>query len=138
MTHSLMLEHRLGKSVHQVYDCLVDPQKFVRFHPVIYRMDPIGQSTYLVHEKLSLIGLPINFTYKAKISAFPSQNKVEMSASVFGLVNLEIQFIIAAQQEGCIVSECIQIQSILPLAWAMKPVFKKQHALLFEAIRTQA
>lgn len=138
MISSLMMEHRLGKSVHQVYDCLIDPQKFVRFHPVIYRMDPIGQSTYLVHEKLSLIGLPISFTYKAKIAEQPSQNKVEMSASVFGLVNLELQFIIAAQQDGCIVTECIQIQSSLPLAWAMKPVIKKQHTLLFEAIGAQA
>ncbi len=138
MISSLMMEHRLGKSVHQVYDCLIDPQKFVRFHPVIYRMDPIGQSTYLVHEKLGLLGLKVNFTYTAKIAEQPSQNKVEMSARVFGLVNLDIQFIITPQQHGCLVSECIQIRSSLPLAWAMKPVFKKQHTLLFEAIGAQA
>ena len=134
----LILTHQLNKDVQKVFEALSDPDKFTRHHPLIQKMEPLGANTYLVHEKISFLFIPIVFRYKASIHSDSTSSMVGMTADVFGMVHIELTFRLSTTDRGCRVDEIVNFHSKLPVTSILKKVFQKQHLALFKSIGAQS
>jgi carbon monoxide dehydrogenase subunit G len=130
----MKLSFKIHKSLDLVFDYLTDMQKFVLVHPVIFKIDSIGQESYLVHETLKFGFVPFSFTYPATIEKNISDKKLTIRATVFKLTKIEMNFILKADPEYTIIDEEIHFKSPLPVKFIMKKVFKQQHEKLFKNI----
>lgn len=72
----MTLEFKVNKSANAVFEYLSDMQKFVSVHPIIYKIDPLGEEKYLVFEKLKLLFIPWDFTYIVKLDANKERKQV--------------------------------------------------------------
>lgn len=130
----MKLSFKIHKSVDLVFDYLTDMQKFVLVHPIISKIDSIGQESYLVHETLKFGFVSFSFTYPATIEKNISDKKLTIRATVFKLTKIEMNFILKADSEYTIIDEEIHFKSPLPVKFIMKKVFKQQHEKLFKNI----
>ena len=130
----MKLSFKIHKSLDLVFDYLTDMQKFALVHPVIFKIDSIGQESYLVHETLKFGFVPFSFTYPATIEKNISDKKLTIRATVFKLTKIEMNFILKADSEYTIIDEEIHFKSPLPVKFIMKKVFKQQHEKLFKNI----
>ena len=117
-----------------VFDYLTDMQKFAAVHPVITRIDPVGNHQYLVHETLLLGFLPVSFTYPVTVVPDYAGKRVSMRATVMGIIRIDMNFRITTQQGRTLIHETIDFRTIAPLRLAMQSVFRKQHERLFQAM----
>ena len=125
------------KSPAQILDYLSTAQKFVAVHPIISKMEDLGNNFFLVHETLRLGPLPISFTYKVRIEKNEQAKTVFMKARVFGITNIHMQFNITQQAEGTTIEERIEFKTLFFLKPILKSIFKTQHKLLFQNIEAQ-
>lgn len=130
----MKLSFKIHKSLDFVFDYLTDMQKFVLVHPVISKIDSIGQESYLVHETLKFGFVPFSFTYPVTIKKNISDKKLTIRATVFKLTKIEMNFILKVDSEYTIIDEEIHFKSPLPVKFIMKKVFKQQHKKLFKNI----
>jgi carbon monoxide dehydrogenase subunit G len=130
----MKLFFRIKKPTDFVFDHLTDMQKFASVHPVISRIDPTGQDTYLVHETLKLFLIPFSFTYPATVEKNNSDKMVILRATVFKLVNIEMKFVVKSDNDYTVIEEEIQFTSVLPVAFIMDGVFRKVHEEFFKNI----
>jgi len=127
----MVLTYTLNKSPDFIFDYLTDMDKFASIHPVITRIDSLGDSRYLVHETMKLGFIPYSFTYPVSIANDAREHKVTIRATVMKMTHIEMDYVIRAQGEGSIVEETITFRSILPIKGMMEKLFREQHALLF-------
>jgi hypothetical protein len=125
------LDYKIKRSIDFVYDHLTDMQKFVIVHPVIYKIDDLGNNRFLVFEKLKFGFIPLTFTYFATVDGNPATKKVIIKARVMKLVNIEMVYDIKEGNDHTIVNEVINFRSFLPVKPIMKKIFKEQHEQLF-------
>jgi carbon monoxide dehydrogenase subunit G len=128
------LTFRVKKTVEYVFDHLTDMQKFVSVHPVITKIEKIGNDSYLVYEMLKIGLIPFAFTYPATIEKNGADKVVIIRATVFKLTKIEMTFILKADNDYTVIEEHIQFKSPLPLKLIMQSVFRKQHHQLFKNI----
>lgn len=128
------LTFKVHKTSDFIFKYLIDMQLFVTVHPVITRIEHIGDDEYKVFEKFMLGPIPYAFTYKAFVESDNLQKSVTINAIVMRLTKIEMQFQIVEEDGYCIVNETIIFKSPLPIRGIMKKVFKSQHAKLFENI----
>ena len=134
----MILKFKIDKSPKLVYDYLTDMTKFVRVHPVITKIDKIGDTEYLIHETLKLGFLPLNFTYPVSIDQNSVEKTVEMNAIVMKLTKIKLKFSITPEDEFTIIEEKISIKSMLPIKSILQSIFRKQHKILFQNIEREA
>jgi len=132
----MLQSYKLNKSAGFIYEYLTDMQKFASVHPVISKIDSLGQNKFLVHETLKLGFIPISFTYPVSIESNKEQNRVVMNAIVMMINKIEMIYNIKEADGGSIVHEEINFKSMLPIAFIMESIFKRQHAEFFENIRS--
>ena len=130
----MKLEFTVNKPLPHVFEYLTDMKKFVSVHPIIYQMDDLGESNYLVHEKLKLLYIPCTFRYKANVKGHAKGDHVRISAVVMGMVNIEMNFFLQEQADTTVVSEEVNFRSLLPVKPVMKKIFREQHRELFNNI----
>ena len=130
----MKLSFRLHKNSDHIYDYLTDMQKFVSVHPVIYRIDNTSDKNYLVHETLKFGFIPFSFTYPVTIEKNAIDKTVIIRAIVFKLTNIEMKFVLKADNDYTIIDEEIKLKSPLPVKFIMESIFKKQHDQLFKNI----
>jgi carbon monoxide dehydrogenase subunit G len=111
---------------------LADHQLFVAIHPVISRMQATGPGQYLVHETLKVAGLPYSFTYPATIEADQAARTVRVRATVARVVHVQMDFRLSGSGQATTVRETVTFRSWLPVGALMAPVFRQQHAQLFQ------
>lgn len=128
------LNFRLQKPSAVVYDYLSDMQKFVSVHPIIYKIEPIQKNQYLIYERLKLMFIPANFTYRVIVESNLVDKTVNYKARINALTKVELNFTILEEGNGCIVNETVDLKSYLPVRSFMKSIFKEQHKLLFQNI----
>lgn len=134
----MILKFKIDKSPKLVYDYLTDMTKFVRVHPVITKIDKIGDTEYLIHETLKLGFLPLNFTYPVSIDQNSVEKTVEMNAIVMKLTKIKLKFSITPEDEFTIIEEKISIKSMLPIKSILQSIFRKQHKILFQNIERES
>ncbi len=130
----MKLSYKLHKNIDTVFDYLTNMQKFVTVHPVIYKMEHIANLKYLVYETLRMGFIPFSFTYPVTIEKSDSDFSITMRARVFRITNIEMKFVLTAENDYTIVEEEIKFKSLLPVKFIMEAIFKKQHAQLFKNI----
>jgi hypothetical protein len=128
------LNYKINKKLDFVFEYLSDMQKFVSVHPLIYKIDNIGENKYLAYEKLnfSLLTIPISYPFVLKINH--EINTISMLATVMKIVRIEINFMLKEVNEQTIIEENIFINSFLPVKFMVQSIFIKQHKLLFKNI----
>jgi hypothetical protein len=109
-------------------------QKYVSVHPVIYKIDNLGNDNYLVHETLKLLFIPISFKYPVTIEKNLAGKSVRMKATVFKWTKIEINFAVKTEGTDTIVDENVKFKSKLPVKFILKRIFRKQHNQLFKNI----
>jgi carbon monoxide dehydrogenase subunit G len=117
-----------------VFDYLTDMRKFVSVHPVITKIDPTGNNSYLVHEKLRFVFIPIAFTYPVIIEKNLIEKTVIMYATVMKYIKIKITFRIKQENNVTFIKENVTFKSPLPLTFFMRAIFRKQHLQLFKNI----
>jgi carbon monoxide dehydrogenase subunit G len=130
----MKLIFRVKKNEDLIFDYLTDMQKFVSVHPVIYKINNTGNNCYLVHETLKFCFIPFSFTYPVTIEKNISNKIVIIKATVFKLTNIEMKFVIKAENHYTIIEEEINFRSLLPVKFIMQSIFRKQHKQLFKNI----
>ncbi|MBK9511483.1 MAG: SRPBCC family protein [Cytophagaceae bacterium] len=101
----MILKFKIDKSPKLVYDYLTDMTKLVLVHPVITKIDKIGDAEYLIHETLKFGFLPLNFTYPVSIDQNHVEKTVEMNAIVMKLTKIKLKFSITPEDEFTIIEE---------------------------------
>jgi len=134
----MILKFKIDKSPKLVYDYLTDMTKFVLVHPVITKIDKIGDAEYLIHETLKFGFLPLNFTYPVSIDQNFKEKTVEMNAIVMKLTKIKLKFSITPEDEFAIIEEKISIKSMFPIKSILQSIFRKQHKILFQNIEREA
>jgi hypothetical protein len=127
----MKLNFKLKSSTQKVFSILSDAKQFEKFHPVIFKIDDLGNDNYLIHETLTFLLIPITFTYPAKILSNKEKGMVQMNAVVMKLVKVELNFLIKEFTTYTEVVEDIKINSWLPAHPVLMMIFKKQHGKLF-------
>lgn len=123
----MILDHKIKKSADVVFDYLTDMKKFAAVHPIIYKMDDLGNGNYKVYEKLGFI----SFTYSATVKG-DSQNKtVNIKAVVMKITHVEMNFVIKSEDDYSIIHETVDFRTPLSIKGILKNIFTKQHKLLF-------
>lgn len=134
----MILKFKIDKSPKFVYDYLTDMTKFVRVHPVITKIDKIGDTEYLIHETLKLGFLPLNFTYPVSIDQNSVEKTMEMNAIVMKLTKIKLKFSITPEDDFTTIEEKISIKSMLPIKSILQSIFRKQHKILFQNIERES
>jgi carbon monoxide dehydrogenase subunit G len=132
----MKLSYKIKKSSDLVFNYLTDMQKLVSVHPVITRIEPTGNETYLVYETLKWGFIPISFNYPVTIDSWPQDNLVIMRATVLKMVKIEMTFMLKMENSFTIIEENVKFRSPLPIKSVMKSIFKKQHKQLFHNIES--
>jgi carbon monoxide dehydrogenase subunit G len=128
------LNFRLNKSPDLVFDYLTDMQKFVSVHPVISKINDLGENNYKVFETLKFGFIPFSFTYPVTIASNFKERSIVIKATVMKLNKIEMVFKITVDNGITIVDESIHFETIFPIKSIMKSIFTKQHHILFKNI----
>lgn len=125
------------KTPAQILEYLSTSQKFVSVHPIISKMDDLGNNSFLVHETLKIGPLPFSFTYKVRIEKNVPAKTVQMNARVFGFTNIQMLFILKELPTGTAIEEQIVFKTLFFLKPMLRSIFKTQHTLLFQNIEQE-
>lgn len=130
----MKLSFKSERSAAYLFDHLTNMDKFAAVHPVISKIDRIGNNCYRVHETLKLGIIPVSFTYPVIITPYPPENMVMMRATVMGLTTVEMVFTITPGKTFTFIDEQISFSSPMPVQSLLKKIFKNQHEQLFKNI----
>jgi len=128
---SLVLTFEVKKPLETVFENLTDMQKFVSFHPIISKIEPISDNNYLVYETLKFGFIPVSFTYQVLVSSSLAEKTVEMKATVLKFTKIQIAFELKSKGDYTVITENILFKSPFPVKGIMSKIFKKQHKILF-------
>ncbi len=134
----LHFEFKIKKSVALVFEYLTDMQKFVKVHPLIYKIDKLQDNKYVIFEKLKMGFIPYSFTYFATVDSDFEQKTVLIKAVIMKIVYVEMFYTITPENGYTVINERINIKTILPVKSIMKSIFQQQHELLFKNIEQLA
>jgi carbon monoxide dehydrogenase subunit G len=130
----MKLSFTLTKSPDFIFAYLTDMDKFAKAHPVISKIDHLGDNHFLVHETLKLGFIPYSFTYPVSVESDATQKTVVIKATVMKMTRIDMNFSIRVEGDTSIVEETIFINSILPIKGLMQKIFREQHEQLFKNI----
>lgn len=128
------LVFRINKPIDFVFEYLTDMQKFASVHPVISKIDNLGNNTYLVHETLKFAFIPFSFTYPVNIIRSDENKTITIKATVMKITQITMTFTLRSESAFTVINETIDFNTILPVKSIMQSIFKKQHEQLVKNI----
>ncbi len=123
---------KVNAKIDVVFDYLTDMQKFVAIHPVITKINSLGNNNYLVHETLKIGFIPISFTYPVNIVQNKIAKNVIIKATVMKVNKIEMIFNLHTKNQSTIIEEFITFKTFFAIKPIMQSIFKKQHLQLFK------
>jgi carbon monoxide dehydrogenase subunit G len=130
----MKLTFAVNKSPEFIFDYLTDMDKFVSVHPLISRIENLGDNHFRVHETLKFWFIPYSFTYPVTIQKNVEEKKIVMKAVIQKMTHIEMHFTIRDSGHSSSVEEDISIKTFLPVKGFIWKIFKKQHELMFRNI----
>lgn len=129
----MILQFTVIQNLSKVFQSLSEPEKFVSVHPLIFKMDALGDAHYRVYERVKLGFIPYRFSYRAEIS-HNGKDEVTMNAVVLGITRLHLHFKLSENGEGTTIIEKAEIAGPFPVKHIMHRVLATQHELMFKNI----
>ncbi len=129
---NMEVNYQLTKSIDTVFNYLTDMDKYTSIHPVISKIDLLGNNNYLVHETLKFAFIPISFTYPVSLKIDSTNKIVEMNAVVMKVNKVFMTFRLTQTEKNTFVEEFVAFKTFPGSAFLLKRIFKKQHALFFK------
>jgi carbon monoxide dehydrogenase subunit G len=129
---NLVLTFEVKKPIETVFENLTDMQKFVSFHPIIDKIEPVSGNHYFVEETLRFGSISLSFEYFVSINSNLAKKTVEMKATVLKFTKIEMNFVLKSIDGFTRITECIHIKSTFPVKQIISRIFKKQHQILFK------
>ncbi|MBA3665830.1 MAG: hypothetical protein H0W61_16735 [Bacteroidetes bacterium] len=130
----MKLEFTVNKPLPYVFEYLTDMEKFVSVHPIIDKMDALGENNYVVYEKLKLLSIPCTFKYKALITGSVNGDHVNIQAVVMRMIEIEMNFHLKTNGDMTQITEEVSFRTVLPVKPIMQKIFREQHLQLFNNI----
>ena len=130
----MKLNFIINKPINEVFNYLTDMQKFVSVHPVITKIDNLGNNQYIAHETLKIGFIPISFTYPFNVDKNVSGQTIDMYATVMKVIQISIEFKLISKNGSTTVDETIQFKTFLPIKLVLSKIFRSQHEELFKNI----
>jgi carbon monoxide dehydrogenase subunit G len=129
----MILQFSVIQNLSKVFQSLSEPEKFVSVHPLIFKMDALGDAHYRVYERVKLGFIPYHFSYRAEIS-HNGKDEVSISAVVFRITKLHLHFKLSENGEGTNIMERAEVSGPFPVKHIMHRVLATQHELMFKNI----
>ncbi len=129
---SLILTFQVKKPIETVFENLTSMQKFVSFHPIIDKIEPISGNKYRVKETLRFGFIPVTFQYFVTINSNLNEKTINMMATVLKFTKIEMNFVLKSVGSITVITESMHFKSTFPVKGIMSRIFKKQHQILFE------
>lgn len=126
------LTFRIKKDESTIKQYLTNAELFVSVHPLIYKMEHVGQHRYKVFEEVKVGFVTCRFAYPA--SVIQGDNGVTINATVFGLAKISMDFTFLNDGDFTLVNEKVIVKSALPIKNFIYALFEKQHGILFANI----
>ena len=123
---------KVNATIDVVFNYLTNMQKFAAIHPVITKINSLGNNNYLVYETLKIGFIPISFTYPVNVVQNEIAKKVVIRATVMKVNKIEMIFNLTTKSQATIIEESITFKTFFLLKPIMKSIFKKQHLQLFK------
>ncbi len=127
----MILHFQSSLAPHIVVEYLSDPERFVRIHPIIYRMEPLSGNTFKVYEKVKFGFIPYSFTYTAEIEQNIAERTVHVKAVIKRMTHISMLFKVNSSATGSVIEESIEIKSPLPIKAYLLRLLAKQHQVMF-------
>ena len=123
-------EFLIRRPADRVFADLVDPERFVARHPLIYRMERTGPDRFRVYEKVKFgpIGLP--FSYLAVMRADQASSALHIQAVVHGMIDIDMVLSVIPEGANCVLREHLHIRSSLPVKSRLSRFIRQQHAVM--------
>jgi len=123
-----------NKPVDQVIAVLGDMQRFAQVHPIIQRIEPMGDQGYLVHETVRFGPIPYSFTYPVVVHMDRAAGRVRVEATIQRMTHMTMEFNVEADGGGSKITETVEIHSPLPIKSYLLKLLRTQHTQLFKNI----
>ena len=130
----MKLSFSLSASPDFVFQHLSDYILYTEVHPVIEKMEPLGEQTYKVFEKTKIGFLPYAFQYTAQLIPDRANKTVRITALVKEGKQIRLLFSVRPGKNGTIVEEDVQVEGMGWLKSFLERFIRKQHNIMFSNI----
>lgn len=127
----MTLQYKISKPVNVIYDELSNMINFVNVHPVVYKVDRVGENEYTFYEKITVLFIPFRFNYKVNVDALEKNRMITMSSVVRKGVLLKLEFILEPQKNHTEVIERVSIKANVFVRLIFENVLTRVHKKLF-------
>lgn len=114
-----------------IYATLAQMDSFVSVHPVVYKVDCVGENEFVFHEKINVLFIPFDFNYKVNVEALEKNKNITMTSLVRKGVLLKLEFMLVAHENYTEVIETVSIQANVFVRLIFKNVLTRVHKKLF-------
>ncbi len=129
----MILQFTVAQNLNKVFQSLSEPEKFITVHPLIFKMEALGNAQYRVYERVKLGFIPYYFSYRAEINN-NGKDEVSISAVVFGITKLRLHFKLSENGDITTIREEAEVSAPFPVKHIMYRVLATQHELMFKNI----
>ena len=130
----MILNHSIAKPIELVYSCLSEMDKFAEVHPVVYKVEKIGEAEFKFYEKIKFAFIPFAFNYKVNLTSIVPNKYVEMESNVQKGVHLQLKFSLQTKNNVTEVEEIILIKANFLVRILFQNTIKRVHKKLFKKI----
>ena len=126
----MILQYTLSTPIAKVFECLSDMQKFCNVHPVIFKVDSLGNNQYKFYEKIAFV----TFSYAVSIEKTEPVTLVAMYSKVQPGVYLNLYFRLKEAGGLTYVEEEVKIKAPIIIKQVFEQVLKGAHQKMFAKI----
>jgi carbon monoxide dehydrogenase subunit G len=130
----MVLEFNLPCSPEFVFQCLSNMDRFCTFHPIIQKIEALGDDNYRVYEEIPIGPITYAFKYNAHVLSDATTKTIDIVAVVQRVTKINMRFELIERDSGVYIREIVAVKSPLPIRGIFFKLLRKQHALLFHNI----
>lgn len=126
----MILSYTLNTPIAHVFECLSDMQKFCDAHPVIFKVDSLGNNQYKFYEKIAFV----TFSYAVSIEKTEPLTYVAMYSKVQPGVYLNLYFRLKTEGGITYVEEQVDVKAPIIIKQVFERILANAHKKMFAKI----